>query len=194
MIKMYKAESMDMYVLVILYMCHFVITVIHFLVESTLHSEVFDQCVYIGEESDYNYHVAYYSSQACVQFVLKPLLSTAGMLQLRLPKQQVQQTTNAEPAGHSDATSVCSDRMSMAESEDGAHPLAPTHSLCNQVSLANEERGSLQSLYHGQDFSHMFIEPTFINVQLEDEDEKGIEVTFNLNWSSIRMYHNILEF
>ena len=32
------------------------------------------------------------------------------------------------------------------------------------------------SLTHGQDFSHMIAQPTIINVQLEDEDEKGIEV------------------
>lgn len=98
------------------------------------------------------------------------------MLQLRLPKQQVQERTVAKPTNHSDATSVSSDMISIAESEDGAHPLAPTHLPCNQMSPLTEEKGSLQSLYHGQDFSHMFIEPTFINVQMEDEDEKGIEV------------------
>ena len=95
-----------------------------------------------------------------------------------MPKQQIQQPTNTKPSGHSDGSSMSSDKMSMAESEDGAHPLAPIHLPCNQVSPATDERGSLQSLYHGQDFSHMFIEPTIINVQLEDEDEKGIEVIF----------------
>jgi len=32
------------------------------------------------------------------------------------------------------------------------------------------------SVTHGQNFSHMIAQPTIINVQLEDEDERGIEV------------------
>ena len=99
------------------------------------------------------------------------------MLQLRLPKQQLQQPTIAKVANHFDVTSTSRDSVSTAESEDGVHPLAPNHLACNQVSPSAEEKGSLQSLYHGQDFSHMLIEPTYINVQLEDEDEKGIEVS-----------------
>ena len=29
---------------------------------------------------------------------------------------------------------------------------------------------------HGQDFSHMYAQPTIIHVQAEEEDDKGIEV------------------
>lgn len=98
------------------------------------------------------------------------------MLQLQLPKQQVQQLTITEPVNHSDTASADTDSISMADSEESAHPLAPTLFLGNQESPLAEENNSLHSFYHGQDFSHMFIEPTIINVQLENDDEKGIEV------------------
>ena len=85
---------------------------------------------------------------------------------MQLPKEQQQrQSPNVQELQQ--AVNEWGDDSFELESLNDVHPLAV------QESFEQRETGSTT---HGQDFSHMFDQPTIINVQLEDEEERGIEV------------------
>lgn len=83
------------------------------------------------------------------------------------------------------------DSNSLREIEDETHPLAPVQPMFQSTSVlenkeedmegllqrcSTESTSSSQDEITGQDFSHMYAQPTVIDVQVEEEEEKGIEV------------------
>ena len=96
-------------------------------------------------------------------------LRRRGTLQLQLPKdQQLHNMHELEQA-----VRAWDDASSDLESLNDVHPLAVSTIFEERIRGGGGEQGSVS---HGQDFSHLYAQPTIINVQLEDEDEKGIEV------------------
>jgi len=99
------------------------------------------------------------------------------MIAMQLPRdQQVQQTHELEQAVQ--ALEDEGDYYHMCNIFD-AHPLAPQQtSYHNGIKAPSHSNVSVASLTHGQNFSHMYKPPNVIHVQMDTEEEKGIEVGY----------------
>ncbi|XP_065906157.1 NADPH oxidase 5-like isoform X2 [Dysidea avara] len=97
------------------------------------------------------------------------------MIAMQLPRdQQVQQTHELEQAVQ--ALEDEGDYYQMCNIVD-AHPLAPQQtSFHNDTKVPSHSDVSVASLTHGQNFSHMYKPPNVIHVQMDSDEEKGIEV------------------
>jgi len=97
------------------------------------------------------------------------------MITMQLPRdQQVQQTHELEQAVQ--ALEDEGDYYHMCNIVD-AHPLAPQQtSYHNGIKVPSHSNVSVASLTHGQNFSHMYKPPNVIHVQMDTDEEKGIEV------------------
>ena len=105
------------------------------------------------------------------------------VLNLNLPKEHMPPiiTAKSRPQTSSTALSFATDVLDL---EDEVHPLAPQPSaLLSPPAISRTRPCSVAS--QGQDFSHMFREPTIINVDVDPEYDENISKKVEVRYSSL---------
>ena len=113
----------------------------------------------------------------------------AGIMQVQMPVENPQHHDHVQALEQAMASISQGDldKTSLMEIEDETHPLAPIHlaaphDLEEEVSrkepaARDSVSMSSSSVFQGQNFTHMYAQPVVIDVQDEEEEGKGIEVS-----------------
>ena len=120
-----------------------------------------------------------------VHLFLVPVHFDVGIMQVQMPMERPQHHDHVQALEQAMATISPGeqDESSLMEIEDETHPLAPVYPITTQgfetqnFAGRDESSESSSSSYEGQNFNHMYAQPVVIDVQDEEEEGKGIEVS-----------------